>query len=199
MQPEMIEFPSDEERYTYDWLVEAKENGLVLDFKHQPKPFTLSDDVKIVKRIKKNGTPELKHIMFGHQYQADFVVSWNEIAILCGLTYALNVEPLKNGIIPCQVIKGKYLSVLDSKGGYVANFNDQRFTLNQKWVYKEHGIYVFKFIPFSSRNMDKCVFSQTWTPKSYFTRRKKRGDGYLKCNCNVRTIHEYLNDNSNEK
>jgi hypothetical protein len=195
MQSEIIQFASDEEKYFNEWLLDAKKAGLVRDFMYQPKPFVLSKDVKLVKRIKKTGKAETKHLLFGHNYQADYIIHWEQKALDIGLVYGYNVDPLNEGLIAAQFFNNAYRSIVDVKGGYLQNFNDQRFALNQKWVYKAYGIYVVKIIPFNSKKPSKCLFSDTWTPKSYLLRKKQRSkkEEFLKCYCIPRTLNDYLN------
>lgn len=185
-----IEYASDEEKYFAAWVEEAKKEGLIISEKYQPLPFSLSKKIGYIDRYKKNGTPVMKHLMFAHEYQADWLIVWSDKAKALGLITNMRSEPVAKGILVGYELKGLIRTVIDVKGGFQQN---DRFPLNQKWVFDKHGIYVNKVIPFSNNKIKTCFFSQTWTPKSYWYRPMKRDPRkFLKVNSIPRTYKDYI-------
>lgn len=187
----IVEYPSDEEKYFAAWVEDAKKFGLIQYDKYQPKPFPLSPKIEYISRYKKNGEPVMKHLMFGHEYQADWMIVWTDKATEIGLVTDMMRSPMSPGLLLGYEYKGLIRSVIDVKGGFQQN---DRFPLNQKWVYDKHNIYVNKVIPFSARKINSCLFSMTWTPQSYWYRPMKKQQGkFLKVNCIPRTYEQFLN------
>lgn len=184
-----VEYPSDEERYFAEWIREAQGHGLVRKEIYQPKPFKLSSKVEYVARFKKNGDPVMKHLLFHHEYQADWLIVWTDRAVGLGLVTDIRRSPVSPGVIMGYAHNGSIRSVIDVKGGFQQN---DRFPLNQKWVYEKYNIFVNKVTPFSARQLKSCLFSQTWTPQAYWYRPMKRQPGkFLKVNCIPRTFEQY--------
>lgn len=189
-QTPVVEYASEEEKYFAAWVKEAKENGLILDEKYQPTPFKLSEKVQFIDRYLKNGKPNYKHLLFEHTYQPDWIIVWSRKAIELGFCSILNDHIVEKGILFANRKNGSVYSVIDVKGGFAQN---DRFPLNQKWVYSTRGIYVNKVIPYDNNKIKTCFFTVTWTPQAYWFRPKKRQKGeFLKVNSIPRTFNEFV-------
>jgi hypothetical protein len=182
---------SDEEIYFKDWLDEAIKEELVEMYTFQPNPFKLSYEISFPEM---NGKKQVKNLLLNdHEYRADFTIYWGLKAFKIDLVKYIGDND-KEGIFQCQLHNERPISVVDVKGAFGLNKNDQRFPLNQKWVYSKYRIYVQKIVPFGSRAMKKCLFNLTWTPKSYAFRPRKDGKGNLMSYVDtIRMIDEYLN------
>lgn len=182
---------SDEEIYFMEWLKEAMKDELVEEYKHQPLPFKLSEQIAFLEQ--KGKKTIVNELLKEHEYQADFKIHWGQKAFDIGLVKFVGDNTSK-GIFECQMLKGKPISVVDTKGSFAGNKNDQRFPLNQKWVFQKYGIYVQKIVPFGSGMMKTCLFNKTWTAKAYAFRERKDRKGHLTVYVDkVRMIDEYLN------
>lgn len=194
----VVEFVSEEEKYFRAWLDEAVKAGLVLSYKYQPKAFTLSQRINFPTKGKGKKMKE-NVLLNSHEYQADFAILWTVEAIRLGLVRHI-LKPDENGVFVYDELPNFTMrSVVDVKGSFSLNKNDSRFPLNQKWVYDKYKIYVQKIVPFGSGSIDKWLFSLTWTPREYAFRPMKNGKGFLKNQCNVRMINEYLKLQNNGK
>lgn len=182
---------SDEEKYFAAWLDEAMKEELVEGYTHQPIPFKLSPEIAFPE---KKGKKEIKNLLLNdHEYKADFKIHWGQKAFDIKLVKFIGDNEAE-GLFECQMFKEKPISVVDVKGSFGQNKNDQRFPLNQKWVYDKYKIYVQKIVPFGSGAMKKCLFHKTWTPNAYAFRNRRDGKGHLTVYVDtVRMIDEYLN------
>ena len=188
---ELTQEMSDEERFFAAWLDEAMKEELVEDYKYQPTPFKLSPEITFPEQKGKKITKNL--LLNDHEYQADFLIHWGIKAFEIELAKHIGNNQIST-IFEYQMIGGKPSSVIDVKGAFGQNKNDQRFPLNQKWVYSKYKIYVQKIVPFGSGAMKKCLFTKTWTPKAYAFRNRKDGKGHLTVYVDeVRMIDEFLN------
>lgn len=194
----MSQFDSKEELY-FDWyLQELIHAGIVTDYKYQPKPFILSDDVHItaVKQLKTKVKEQEQKVLSGHQYQADFLFYWSDDAPLAFFTNLLMPVPdsFKNFpfIANFSLKKNKFYSVIDVKGNFNQNDAWRRFSIDQKWVYQKYGILVQKIIPAPQSNglPKSALFPNTFIPKRY-----QLTDGYKakrKIHFKYRLLEEYL-------
>lgn len=152
------QFKSDEELYFSWWLDELKEKSIVRDWEYEDRDFYLSPKMTAITEY---GTYRLQE----HKYTPDFQINWS--------IDRFELYKLKLGILISLPLCD--YSIVDVKGGYSDNFNDMRFTLNQKWVMQKYGLYVNKIVPVSGfrinskkeKVLKKCLFSETFTPKKY--------------------------------
>ena len=148
-----MDFDSKEEQYFYWWCQDLQKAGIIMHLKYQPKPFQLSSDVHLTYEEQlKTKTKEKKiKLLSGHQYQADFLLYWNRKAkdkIFVDYNDILTESFKKYPIIVNYSEKNDtYFSVIDVKGTFNQNDAWRRFSIDQKWVFKEHNIYVQKIIP----------------------------------------------------
>ena len=134
-------YDSNEEEQFHDWLKEAERFGLVKNIEHHPEPFILSDKKTIkVKKILKTKTKIVnKFLLHPHIYTTDF---------------SFIISPLLEEYF---IIKSG-LCFVDVKGGF-SKFNDaKQFSINQKWVYSDYGIYINKVVP-------EKLFTKTFLPE----------------------------------
>ena len=138
-----ITFPSEEEAHFYAWCEEAKKHCIVEWFEHQPESYTLSfknayktNNTKLKKKV----AYVEKELIKGHEYTADFMIVTDHPLPFKKLAY-------NNGIV-----------VVDTKGSFQANDGARAFSMNQKWLYQRHGIYVHKVIP-------EEFFQKTFVPE----------------------------------
>jgi len=159
-----IEFDSPEEIEFYQWCEEAVENNIISSFVYHPNPYILSEQVTYTKtKVLKTKIKEIKaELLKPHVYTPDF---W--------------VIGVKRPIFKDSVF---YYKTIDVKGSFSRFNDDKSFSINQKWMYQKHGIYVEKIIP-------EKFFRETWVPqKARYTpagKLKKKYIGY-------KTINEYL-------
>lgn len=135
------DFASDEEFWVYNWLMEAKGKGLVVDITYQPGPFELSPRASVtVKKQLKTKVKDVDMFLFNpHVYTPDF--SFTVSAELSGY-FKL---PLINNVI------------IDVKGHFNKHGDPKQFAINRKWMLIKFGIYVEKIVP-------EKLFKKTWVP-----------------------------------
>lgn len=123
-----IQFDSPEEREFYWWCEEALDIGLIWSFEFHPKQIELSLPVKVGK----------KSLLRAHTYTPD---------------YLLYSEGTLSPLYPTTE-----LIYVDVKGGFSLYNNHREFSVNQKWIYQKHGVYVNKVVP-------ETFFKQMWVPE----------------------------------
>ena len=134
-----VELDSNEEYYVFNWLMDARDLGIVKDFEYQPKEFLLTEKFKYVPAF---GNPKQKekHLLADHVYTADFRIVFNK----------LHGERLSEYFkIPVEAIdaNGDAIVWIDVKGGYNKFAGDRNFSIHQKMVWDKYRIYVQKVVP----------------------------------------------------
>lgn len=195
-------YDSEDEYYFECLLSELRELGLVDNWKYQPKPFTLSENVKgIKKKVKSFKTKpdeivDTEYIIFQDKiYTADYFIVFTpkgKDVLYSDVKNAFCNTPFKANK------KGdSYFCVIDIKGGFVQHNMDRELSLIQKWVYQRTGIYVQMIQCFGKRNAKKQYvgnfFDTVYTPNNYLVRPGVRG-GLLKVKCNGKTKNEFLKE-----
>lgn len=129
-----IEADSDEEIDTLEWLCEAYNKGLILDFQYQPRSFQLSESISYNTIDGKSRSLFREHI-----YSPDFSIFLNPNK---------NLELSKEFKIPKEKLNVDKLEiVVDVKGTFAKSDGGRSFTINQKWVYDKYNVYVYKLVP----------------------------------------------------
>ena len=166
-------FDSKEEYYFNLWLDELSRRGLVEYSKYHPKPFILSDTVHLSyqKQLKTKIKDEQAHLFGSHEYQADWIIFWNER--LKGIFFFDSSIPGRSPtdfpfIVNWSENRRSFFSVIDVKGTFNQNDAYRRFSIEQKWVWQKFGIYVQKIIPMPT-NKEKpkpagALFLTTFMP-----------------------------------
>ena len=162
-----IEFDSQEELEFWHWLNEAYEAGLIAGYEYHKRSWALSekqtytDIVELKTKIKEVE----KHLMHPHVYTPDFeIFGAKDIGL---------IDVHQDG-----------WHVVDVKGTFNMYGGDREFSINQKWMYDKHGVYVHKVVP-------EKLFKKTWCPElvRYTPKTGKLRKKYIKC----KTIKEFLN------
>ena len=136
-----MEYDSKEEEHFAAWLQEAESADLVYEIKYHPMPFLLSkrQTIPVVKVLKTKTKIVEKFLLHPHSYTPDF-------------SFIIS-EKLEDYFF----VKSE-ICYVDVKGGF-SRFNDAKpFSINQKWVYSDYGIYINKVVP-------EKLFTKTWVPK----------------------------------
>ena len=165
-----VEYDSQEEIEFKMWLDEAIKAGLVCDNPiYQPEAYELSikQTRTELKQLKTKVKKVEKHLLHPHKYTADFLIK---------LTYKGEKKiPLTADTMGSAVI--------DVKGSFNQFSGDREFSINQKWLFDKHGVYVNKVVP-------EKLFKATWCPQAARLTEKTRQikKKYAKC----KTIEEFL-------
>ena len=128
-----IEFDSDEEIEFYIFCQYLKKFGFIRDFKYNFKSYQLSDKKTYtdVVQLKTKTKKVEKHLLHPHEYTPDFWLYPTEAfkTVDFGLYTTTNVI------------------IVDTKGNFQRNDGSRAFSINQKWMFDKHNIYVNKVIP----------------------------------------------------
>ena len=128
-----VEVDSLEEVEVFEWLLKAKELGIIVDFEYQPSSYVLFDGAKY-----KDSKGKDRCLFRDHIYSPDFAITF-------GISNDRLLQEFK-----CPVINEKNNTakiVVDVKGVFMSNGSGRSFSLNQKWVFQKYGIYVYKLVP----------------------------------------------------
>lgn len=194
-------YDSEDEFYFECLLYRLYQLGFIHSWKYQPKPFILSDKITHqfikIKKTKKGDTPnELERTLFHpKKYTADFFIVWTPKAIgfVVGIIGKHDLsQPFKG-----QFKKGKFISVIDIKGGYIEHNMDRELSIISKWIWQKFDIYINIIQCFGVKNKKGLYannfFDDVFTPKEYLVRPGVKGD-LLKVKCNGKTENEFLNE-----
>lgn len=158
-----LEVDSIEEQDFLNWLCEATNLKIILDFQYQPKTYILSESIKYINVFGKENT-----LFQEHKYTPDFKIT------LCP---TINLELSKEFHIFKDQLSNKEVSVLiDVKGMFAKNDGGRSFSINQKWMYQRYKLYVYKLVP-------KKFFSKFGCPKAsfYTAKTKKARKNFVGC------------------
>jgi len=188
---------SAEERAFYYWLLEAKAYGLVIDFEHQPKSFELSpkETIKQHKPMKRVDDKILDaHLLNPHKYTADYKIWFTEKALpFLADTYNLVRQNSKAVIL----VDSDLVAYVDTKGGFNANGSLREFSINQKWVYNIHRVFVNKIeMSISKKRVKHSFLGKTWVPEDIECDlvRTPAQRIYKKLHFTRKTVVEYLEE-----
>lgn len=178
------EFDSLEEMYVSWYLEELERAGFIQEYRLHPETFRLSPrqcyrETKVGKR---KDTEKEVCFLREHEYTPDFSIRWNFSAM--GKFYKYMHIALLG------VDRKKYmfwlageLSIIDVKPMFDQNNMTRLFTINQKWLYSQQGVYVQKVIP-------QDLFQKTFTPERFLLTNKNKTPRKLKYT--PRSLSEYL-------
>jgi hypothetical protein len=156
-----VVYDSAEEVHFAYWLKLLVEVGLVVKYTYQPKSFQLSEKQSILNpqilSTKKKDIHRATKIVREHNYTAD----WD-------IVFAERFYTIFPGLFLCN----DESVLVDIKGTFGRNNDTRVFSINQKWVLKEYGLYVNKVIP-------EELFLKTFVPDQIAFRVKPRKDGAL--------------------
>ena len=129
-----VQCDSTEECDFIQWCSEMAQLKLVHDYTYQPSPFKLFDKVDYTSFDGKKRSLFREHI-----YSPDFSVTFcpREVELLC-----------KHFKVPQESMQADEFTVcIDVKGTFQKSDGGRAFSINQKWVYQKHGVYVVKVVP----------------------------------------------------
>ena len=160
----MVDVDSNEEWYTYAWVVELQQMGLIKDFEYQPECFALSPKFVYTPYTAPGSKPMKERFLFHpHVYTADFKLTTfldSEKAV----NYFSQVFKIDKGTVRKDPDTGRLVADiwLDVKGGWMRQ--NEAFSINQKLVFEKHGVYINKFIPKQAFQKLGCPKLATQTP-----------------------------------
>jgi len=147
------EWASEEEWHMYLWILEAKRGAYVCEYEYQPDSLELSPRQSMLfkKQLKTKVKTIDKFLLHPHKYTADFLID---------LSTTFLQEFKDHKLIPAfPGSDNKNTYYIDVKGTFGGQYGSAReFSINQKWVYKEHGIFVNSLVPIK-------FFKNTWAPE----------------------------------
>ena len=130
---ESIEFDSQEEVEFYQWVLEAMRVGLVTECYYHEETLPLFEKTLY------NG----KSFLQQHVYTYDF---------------KLKVQPEFVDWFEKKWCDNNGYVYIDVKGTWNRHGGDREFSINRKWVWEKHGIFIAKIVP-------EKWFMKTWCPK----------------------------------
>lgn len=166
-----MKFASKEEEQFNYWIEEADKYGLVFDVEYQPEPFLLSGKVEYVigKQLKTKKKKGFKHLLHPHQYTPDWRFAIKNKAL--GDVFILPFDSIEQPVF------------IDIKGGFQQYDGSRSFSINQKWVWDKHTVFIQKITPGK-------LFKETWCPEGCrYTPVKKQP---VKKFQSLKTVEEYL-------
>lgn len=129
-----LEMDSVEEVDFLQFCIEACRLAVLEDFQYQSRTFQLSGPITYQTVDGKS-----RSLFREHVYSPDFMLTFDPSKCLA-LSRVLKVTQ--------QQLQQKTLDVyVDVKGTFAKSDGGRSFSINQKWVYDKHGIYVCKIVP----------------------------------------------------
>jgi ribosomal protein S8 len=161
------------------WAQEALEHGFLESWAIHKEPYILSEkktrtvEVQLKTKVK---TKELV-LLNKHVYTPDFTIKTTK-----------KFEDMfpNHGLVESTGEPNVY--IIDTKGSFAKNDGGRSFSINQKWLYETHSIYVNKVI--ASGNNKKNWFIRTWVPYDTRWTAKYPGVRVQLCYQNVPTIKD---------
>lgn len=161
---QVVDVDSNEEWYTYAWVVELQEMGLIKDFEYQPESLSLSPKFMFKPYTFPGHKPQKEKFLFHpHVYTADFKMTAfldSEKAV----EYFTREFKIDERFVRKDEETGRLVTDIwmDVKGTWMRQ--DKAFSINQKLVFEKHGIYINKFIPKEAFKRLGCPKLATQTP-----------------------------------
>ena len=180
-----IEFDSEEERLFYLYLEELKDNGYVRDFTFHVDSFVLSEPVKYswAKKMKTKSKEMESTLLQGHVYTPDYKVIWEPKG--WGKFWHYDIDNVQLNKIP--FISNDVGCFIEIKPSFDMNNMQRLFSINQKWMWQEHKIYVQKVIPIGKNT---CLFAKTFVPQeAMLTAKTKKPKKYK---FTTKSLQEFL-------
>jgi hypothetical protein len=181
-------FDSDEEKYFYWYLEDLKKIGFVEEIIPQHPVISLSDkkEIKMFEQLKTKQKPLSHTLLHKHIYTPDFTIVWNEIAADIFTSYIGGFNEKNTPfILANSAFKSvdKPRSIIEIKPSFDQHNMTRAFTLNQKWIYNNHDIYVQLIKPVE-------LFKKTFIPTRYIW--TNNGTRRRKINFKIKLLKEYL-------
>lgn len=129
-----LECDSVEEVDFIQWCIEAVGQNILKDFRYQPDSFKLSDSISYLTVDGKS-----RCLFREHVYSPDFILTFEPNKYLAlAKEFKVTLQQLQNNTIDVYI---------DVKGTFAKSDGGRSFSINQKWTYDKHGIYVYKLVP----------------------------------------------------
>ena len=172
------EYKSKEELYFSLYLDELKDNGYITNYEYECDSYTLSHKAtyQTIKKLKTKDSMVHKHLLASHVYTPDFKIKW-DFKAFNHFTKNQSLELPFWG-------NNQYQSIIEVKPVFDQNNMTRLFSINQKWLFSEHGIYVQKIVPIK-------LFEKTFTPKRYLL--TDGGGQQRKIKFKPRSLEEFIN------
>lgn len=169
-------FDSQEELEFYWWCQEAEEDGLLRSFEYHSETFELAPKASIIveRRLKTKTKSVEKHLLREHVYTPDFRLMFSHGLFVRGLVRALKAGCLQDVLVGDLLKDGRTYEVwVDVKGGFSIYHDDKSFSINVKWVWHQHKVFINKVVPAK-------FFSTFWVPERarYTSKTKKLKSAY---------------------
>lgn len=130
----IVMLDSCEEQDVYAWCIEAVGKNILKDFRYQPDSFKLSDSISYLTVDGKS-----RCLFREHVYSPDFTLTFEPNKYLAlAKEFKVTQQQLQNNTIDAYI---------DVKGTFAKSDGGRSFSINQKWTYAKHGIYVYKLVP----------------------------------------------------
>jgi hypothetical protein len=153
-----IEFDSNEELEFYHWVKEAEQYKIISGFKYNCESYPLApkQTIPVEKKLKTKTKIVDKHLFHEHSYKPDFHLFKGE-----------RWDVLEDhGLLSTHSFKNEF--IIDIKGSFQLHDGARSFSINQKWMFDRHHIYINKVVP-------EKFFKLTWIPeKCRFSPKKKQ-------------------------
>src|SRR5574344_1690629 len=129
-----LKVDSNEEFEFIDWLNEAFELGIIIDFNYQHESFTLSVPKTYIDTKHKS-----RCLFREHVYSPDFTLDVD----VTKFPSLLDCFKVGKDTPDMKILR----FYIDVKGEFARNGGGRSFSINQKWMYEANGIYVYKLVP----------------------------------------------------
>jgi hypothetical protein len=155
----IIPLDSQEEQQFYNWCIELAKYNLIKIWSedntiYQPPSFPLSD--KVLGENQQNKRTYNKTLLRDHVYTPDFKVTINKYLLDKLFPNALDKLLYTTDI--CDEDNQFVTYIIDIKGTFAKADGGRSFSINQKWVYAIHHVYINKVIP-------DVLFEKTFVPE----------------------------------
>ena len=181
-----IPVDSEEEVMMLLWLEELIENQYCESVKRSDtfllsEPLINSYEETIVLATKTKIVPKKQLLLSAHRYTPEFAVIW------LNKGKELFVDSIFKGKFSKQFYSANNLcTYLEIKSDFDYNNMTRLFIINQKWMWKQYGIYVNLVHP-------SKLFEETFTPQAYLT--TKTGKQRV-IHWKIKTLEEYVREQS---
>lgn len=129
-----LECDSIEEVDFIQWCIEAVAKNILDEFRYQPDSFKLFDSISYLTVEGKS-----RSLFREHVYSPDFKLTFNPNKNLAlAKEFKVTQQQLQNNAVDVYI---------DVKGTFAKSDGGRSFSINQKWTYAKHGIYVYKLVP----------------------------------------------------
>ena len=146
---------SNEEVDMFNWLSEAAQLGIVIDYAYQPISYKLFEAEDYM-----NVEGKKRCLFREHVYSPDFSIKFNPSK------FQQLAKEFK--LSKSQAENQEFEVYIDVKGMFAKNDGGRSFSINQKWMYQKYKLYVYKLVP-------KEFFAKFGCPQaSFYTVKTKK-------------------------